>query len=226
MNGVPPRHVFFTFGRFQPPTIGHAVLINTIIDTAANAGGDAYIFVSGTHDTKKNPLSIEEKLIFLEKMYAGKPVHFVDTSMCCKNNLIAIAHYLFDILHYTHATMIVGSDRLESFETTFKRFPEFYTRMSFLSAGSSRTLNQTKGVASVSGTLVRSYALHNNFNSFKQSVQMGSITDENVHVLMNKVREGLGVSSTKNGLGKRRISSRKSRKCGVRTRQSTRRKQV
>jgi hypothetical protein len=124
--------------------------------------------------------------------------------------------------------MIVGSDRLDTFKATFKRFPEFYTRMSFLSAGASRTSNRTTGIASVSGTLVRSYAVHNNFNSFKQSVQMGSISDENVQNLMNKVREGLGVSSSTKevkNLGKR-TSSRKTRKGAIRTRQSTRRKQV
>ena len=44
--------VFFTYGRFQPPTSGHAFLVNTVAEAAAaeesRGGADGYIFVSSS----------------------------------------------------------------------------------------------------------------------------------------------------------------------------------
>jgi nicotinic acid mononucleotide adenylyltransferase len=43
---------FFTYGRFQPPTTGHAFLVNTVAEHAAaeesRGGADGYIFVSSS----------------------------------------------------------------------------------------------------------------------------------------------------------------------------------
>ena len=49
--GTPKKHIAFTFGRFNPPTIGHEKLINKV----ASVGANEYIIVpSGSFDNKKN----------------------------------------------------------------------------------------------------------------------------------------------------------------------------
>ena len=55
--------VTFTFGRFNPPTIGHEKLIKKVEDVAE--GGDFYIYPSWTQNTKKDPLPHEVKDLFL-----------------------------------------------------------------------------------------------------------------------------------------------------------------
>ena len=47
--------VYFTFGRMNPPTIGHGKLLDKL---ASKAGRNPYkIFLSQSQDSKKNPLS-------------------------------------------------------------------------------------------------------------------------------------------------------------------------
>ena len=51
----------FTFGRFNPPTIGHQKLLQAVLRTAKSEGGKPFIFGSHSQDKKKNPLSYKEK---------------------------------------------------------------------------------------------------------------------------------------------------------------------
>ena len=54
----PSQHGVLAFGRMNPPTIGHAKLIDKVLSIP----GRHHIVVSGTQDKKKNPLS-GEKLV-------------------------------------------------------------------------------------------------------------------------------------------------------------------
>ena len=54
------KPVAFCYGRVNPPTIGHARLFNTT--ARASKGGDYYIFLSHTQDSKKNPLDYNTKV--------------------------------------------------------------------------------------------------------------------------------------------------------------------
>jgi len=76
--------VAYTIGRFQPPTIGHRMLI----DKTIASGDKAYVFVSAVEpDNKKNPLDAELKLPILRKMFekevAEKKVQFIHTKKDC-----------------------------------------------------------------------------------------------------------------------------------------------
>ena len=70
--GTPKKHIAFTFGRFNPPTIGHEKLINKV----ASVGANEYIIVpSGSFDNKKNPLKVDDKVRIMKSMFprhAGK----------------------------------------------------------------------------------------------------------------------------------------------------------
>lgn len=52
----------FTFGRFNPPTIGHGKLLDKVASVRPDA--KYYVFVSHTQDAKKNPLDYETKISF------------------------------------------------------------------------------------------------------------------------------------------------------------------
>jgi nicotinic acid mononucleotide adenylyltransferase len=48
MSEILPKkstRVLFAFGRFQPPTTGHRILIESVAAAAEAEGADAYIFV-------------------------------------------------------------------------------------------------------------------------------------------------------------------------------------
>jgi len=102
----------FTFGRFNPPTTGHELLINKVKEYAA--GNDYFVFPSHTVDKKgKNPLTAAQKVSFMKMMF---PSH--------KDNVIfdetvrdAIkALKWFEGKGYTDAIFVVGSDRVPAFQ--------------------------------------------------------------------------------------------------------------
>src|SRR5210317_2347825 len=61
------KTVYFTFGRMNPPTIGHEMLLDKL---AKAAGKNPYrIYLSKSNDPKKNPLSYNDKIKFARKMF-------------------------------------------------------------------------------------------------------------------------------------------------------------
>ena len=69
----------FSFGRFNPPTTGHAKLVDVLNRLAKKVSGDAMVFTSHSNDKKKNPLNHKQKVNYLRKFF-GKKVKFADVS--------------------------------------------------------------------------------------------------------------------------------------------------
>ena len=59
----------FAFGRFNPPTIGHQKLIETVLSTAEKANGKAYLFLSHKQNNKTDPLTFQEKQAYVQQFY-------------------------------------------------------------------------------------------------------------------------------------------------------------
>ena len=59
------RSIAFTFGRFNPPTIGHEKLINKV---AQQRTDDYRIYLSKSEDTSKNPLNARVKLATMKQI--------------------------------------------------------------------------------------------------------------------------------------------------------------
>ncbi len=61
------KTVYFTFGRMNPPTIGHGKLLDTL---ASKAGRNPYrVYVSQSQDKNKNPLKYKDKVKHVRKMF-------------------------------------------------------------------------------------------------------------------------------------------------------------
>ena len=205
----------FTFGRFQPPTTGHKLLLDAVARIAKENDGDGYIFVSSklnnprhknvnaiTRNMKKsgnftstgnneNPLAVDVKMIYLNKMYpkAERGVRLINTTKNDCRTVPSVFQKLF-AAGYKKIVMVVGSDRVESFSTSFKRNNDSVT---VVSAGERNLENETSNdPTKMSGTKMRKAALRGDVDFFKKGVKIGSMTDEDVIELMNLVRAGLG----------------------------------
>ena len=66
---LPSKKVVFAFGRFQPPTTGHELLVNAVKRIAAAQKADHIIYASRTHDKKSNPLPVDRKVYYLKRMF-------------------------------------------------------------------------------------------------------------------------------------------------------------
>ncbi|NRA11784.1 MAG: hypothetical protein HRT57_07505, partial [Crocinitomicaceae bacterium] len=63
------KNVVFAWGRFNPPTIGHKVVMDRVAKEAKARGADYTIFASKSIDAKKNPLTFKTKIKFLKQSF-------------------------------------------------------------------------------------------------------------------------------------------------------------
>jgi nicotinic acid mononucleotide adenylyltransferase len=228
MTSIVKHHskVYFTFGRFQPPTIGHKVLIDKLSELAKAEGADAYVFVSSKQnnmekykrtklyksmkssgsfmstDENENPLPVGTKVEILRKMYPSSGVTFIDTT-------VEGCPLLFNVIDklrsgtekdrgYEDLTMGVGSDRVATFENAFKG------SLKVVSLGE-RTVNASNMSAkAMSGTKMREAAISGNKEAFLAGVMIGDMTRDDGIRLMNMIRLSLEYEAIAEGGSKTR----------------------
>jgi len=207
----------FAVGRFQPPTIGHALMIQEVI----NSRRDAFIFVSSTTTPKSsNPLTAAQKIAALKKMFPSG-VTFVDTSECdpkCGGPVQA-NNYLRE-QGYTDITLLAGSDRAESFGPDAPMWES--GKKHDIPPPKFKALTRTEGTgaAAMSGTKARKLAREGDYEGFKNAVRVGSIDDADIRKLYNAVRKTKGGRTKKNKASSKALYRRGSRLRSVSSRTS------
>ena len=109
--------VVFAFGRYNPPTLGHEAVFQTVINTAKSKGAQHTIFISATQKPKTDPLSFQYKLNYLKKTYSGVNFNGDDT-------IRTIVQSLQELMNrgYKNVTMVAGSDRANEFKTFLDQY--------------------------------------------------------------------------------------------------------
>ena len=167
LSEVSSKSVVFTFGRLNPPSVGHAKLIQKVIDTAKSNHAVSMIFLSRTEDNKKNPLSFASKLRYLRKCF--KDVKFIDDQNV-KSPFHAMK-YLSD--HgYKTVTLVAGSDRVKEYDERIRPYINHQDKsksfevdhFSVVSAGERDP--DAEGDSGASGTKMREFAKNDDFDSF------------------------------------------------------------
>ena len=198
----------FAVGRFQPPTIGHALMIQEVMKSR----GDAFIFVSSATTPKSsNPLTAAQKIAALKKMFPSG-VTFVDTSECdpkCGGPVQA-NNYLRE-QGYTDITLLAGSDRAESFGPDAPMWES--GKKHDIPPPKFKALTRTEGTGApaMSGTKARKLAREGDYEGFKNAVSVGSIDDAGIRNLYNAVRKTKGGKTKKNKASSKALYRRGSR---------------
>lgn len=179
------KNATYSVGRFQPPTIGHARMIEEVM----SQGGDAFVFVSSSVSPKsQNPLTVQQKVQALQKMFP-MGVTFVDTMACDPRcgGPVAANEYL-RTLGYTDITLIAGSDRALIFGSGADMWKSGIANG--VPAPKFKGLERTMGVgaSAMSGTKARSLALSGNENAFAEAVRVGNIDDAGIRELYDAIR--------------------------------------
>ena len=78
VESLPSKTVVFAFGRFNPPTTGHELLIKAVKKLALMNKADHVIYASRTQNSKKDPLSVNKKVHYLNLLFPN--THFVPAS--------------------------------------------------------------------------------------------------------------------------------------------------
>ena len=179
-------HATFTFGRFNPPTeSGHGKLVSAVKDHAEKSGGAHYVFASHSQDKKKNPLNAKDKTHVMKKLFPGTNVV---SHPEVKNAIHALKH-LQDKGH-THATMVVGDDRVGEFHKLLHAYngKEYnFKKISVKSAGK-RDPNAT-GAEGMSASKLRglvSAGKKDEFVSHYSDKKLGAHIHDKVKKAMNE----------------------------------------
>ena len=181
------KHVAFCFGRMNPPTIGHARLLNTT--ARASAGGDYYIFLSHTQDSKKNPLDYNTKIDFVKSMY---PQHAEQVSYGSLRTIMEIMEFLYHN-NYTDVTYVCGNDRLPAFKELLNKYNgveggKTYYKFNNIDIVSSGPRDpDDDGVAGASASAARDAAEQGNKEEFKKITGAGRYAPQ----LYKAVRKGM-----------------------------------
>ena len=189
--------VYFTFGRMNPPTIGHGKLLDVL---ASKAGRSPYkIFLSQSQDPKKNPLSYTDKIKSIRKMF---PKH-ARNIMISKNTKTAM-DVLTNLYNqgFRKVVMIVGSDRVIEFETLLNNYNGkesrhgFYNFMDIKVVSAGERDPDAEGAEGASGSKQRGHAVDNDFIKFSQGLPTTMDTKDS-RAMFNAVRKGMGLKEEK-----------------------------
>ena len=101
---------YFTFGRFNPPTIGHKKLLDKLDYESKDQ--DVLIFPTKTVDRKKNPLKFKTKVKWMKKSFPDYEDYIIDNEECCRTIIATCQHMM--MLGYKNIVMVVGSDRVDN----------------------------------------------------------------------------------------------------------------
>ena len=186
------NEIYFVFGRFNPPTIGHKKLFDTLKKKAGKS--NFRIYASQSQDPKKNPLSFKDKVKFLRKMFPQYA-----RNVMSDNNVrtaLDIAVKLHD-QGYTKITMVAGSDRIKEFDSLLKKYNDVKSRHGYynfkdginvISAGERDP--DAEGVTGMSASKVRAAAADGDLDLFMKGV---NIEPKLANLLYKAVRKGMGL---------------------------------
>jgi hypothetical protein len=186
------KHATLAYGRMNPPTSGHLKVINKVQEVAKKHGGEHHMIVSHSQDSKKNPLSGEQKVKHLKRYAPGANIR-----SSSKENPTLFSHAAE--LHkkgVTHLHVVAGSDRVAEYKQKFKELngkpnkeghvPFHFKKISVHSAGT-----RDPDAEGISGTKMREHAKNKDFKKFRAGVP-AHVSDEHAHELMSDTRKGMG----------------------------------
>ena len=113
------KKAIFTFGRMNPPTKGHELLVKRVVGAAQTYGATPFIFVSQSQDNRKNPLSWADKVKYLS-LGVPEAAKYIDKGGKVRTPFDAIERLAK--LGFTDVVMVVGSDRVAEFKNTIGRY--------------------------------------------------------------------------------------------------------
>ena len=189
------KSIAFTFGRFNPPTIGHEKLINKV---AQQRTDDYKIYLSKSEDSSKNPLGARVKLSTMKQMF---PRHAGSIVVNQSNMILDIATELYN-KGYSDITMVVGSDRVREFDTILKKYNGVKSRHGLYDFDSINVVSagerdpDAEGATGMSASKMRTAAKDKDFETFKKGLPASFARSKNAQDLFRNVRKGMNLAAS------------------------------
>lgn len=189
------KPVVFAFGRMNPPTTGHGVLVDKVKELAKKHKASHEIVLSSSQDAEKNPLTPEQKVKHAKRFFPDTNITAAD-----KEHPTLIHHAArLSAAGHDHLIMVAGSDRVEGFRNLLNSYngkpdkkgniPFNFKKISVVSAGERDP--DAEGTTGMSASKMRHHAANNDFESFRKGIP-SHVSDEHSKELFNDVRKGMG----------------------------------
>jgi nicotinic acid mononucleotide adenylyltransferase len=181
--------ITLTFGRFNPPTVGHEKLIKQV---ASSANGDFRIYPSRSQDPQKNPLDPNTKAEWMKKMFP----EYADAIVTDEN-----MRNIFDVLKavaaegYTEVNIVVGSDRVSEFQNLAQKYNGSlynFNNIQVISAGERDS--DAEDVSGMSASKMRKAAMDDQFEVFKKGIP-DTLKDSDKEKLFRTLQDAMHVTA-------------------------------
>ena len=186
LSELPNKSLIFAFGRFNPPTVGHELLISKVEALSKKTSIPYRIYTTATQDKKSNPLSQKDKIKYMEKSFRNAHIY------AAKGNIIQLLQS-FEKEGIKEIHLVVGSDRTKEFESLLNKYNgrEYkFSKIEIHSAGERDP--DSDDADGMSASKMRDAASKGDYKSFEKGVTK-KLTDVDTKKMYNDVRKGLGL---------------------------------
>jgi len=178
----------FAYGRFNPPTIGHAKLMREVMTQARKNGANNAVYASASTDKRKNPLDQKTKIKFMKKMF---PQNKILPAGGTQRTFMEVLKF-YDKM-YGEIIMVAGSDRIAEFQRIADNYNgKDYNYKSIKVVSSGERDPDAEGVAGMSASKMREMAKNNDFRTFKTGLT--NLSDRQSKKLFTAVKKGMGIN--------------------------------
>lgn len=152
-----------SFGRMNPPHIGHLKLLNKIAQLAKENKCNGLLYVSHSTGDLRNPLNYDEKCNYINKILPRGVKLVKSTARKLSEVLLELSKF-----GYKDIIMVVGSDRLKDFEWVHRYLKDYNINSFKLVSSGERDEDSEDSTTKASASLMRKLAIENDFNLFKR----------------------------------------------------------
>ena len=188
----------YIFGRMNPPTRGHELMIQRVKNMAARHDMTPYVFVSRTQNMRNNPLSHNHKIKILQTMFPNIANRIIN-----HRNIFSSAKFIRNS-NFNHVILVAGSNRAPQ----YAKFPGMKTKNGmpypihgFYPFGSERIKvntfenflrlpnnNKTKAYSgTLARTVARSSLLENRKVAQLREILSSKLSDNNIRQIIRSI---------------------------------------
>lgn len=187
--------IVMAFGRLNPVTSGHELLVRAVVALAKKHNADHVVFLSRSQDKQKNPLTVDQKVYYAKQSFNG--VNFVGASDKIRTFIEAAASLTGK---YKNLIMVAGSDRILDFKQKLDRYNGSAFKFdSILVVSAGERDPDADGASGMSASKMRQAAADNLFRKFYQGVPSG-MSMETARKMFQDVRAGMQIKENSNDL--------------------------
>lgn len=186
----PQKPIVFSYGRMNPPTLGHKAVSDKVKEVAGQYKADYEIVLTRSRDPEKNPLQPLDKLNHAKKSFGHNKIRVSEEG----EDSIIIQAKNYAKAGYDHLILVVGGDRVEHMKKLLesRNGTDYnFKKIDVISAGL-RDTDSENDIESVSGTKTRHLAITNNYKDFEKCFPR-TMTPEDIQKIFLDVQQGMQI---------------------------------